>query len=96
MSIILLHASISIVSTLEKVCTFHFLKLFLIEQILIPSIEVMNSGHTLIIDDKLFLILHLVLHEWTEGSIVLFVTRHYVLVAHLLNCLAQTLHLFGT
>ena len=82
MSIILLHASISHMSTLEKVSGFHFLELFLVELVLTTSIEVMNSGHTLIINDKLFLVLHLVtesiiiLFEWTESFIVSVITRH--------------------
>ena len=88
-------------STLEKVSGFHFLELFLVELVLTTSIEVMNSGHTLIIDDKLFLVLHLVaesiiiLFEWTESFVISVITRHEVLVAHLLNCLVQPLHLSG-
>ena len=88
-------------STLEKVSGFQFLELFLIELVLTTSIEVMNPGHTLIINDKLFLVLHLVaeriiiLFEWTEAIVISVISRHEVLVAHLLNCLVQSLHLFG-
>jgi hypothetical protein len=48
-------------STFEKVSSFNFLELFLVKEVVVTSIEVMDSGHTLIIYNELLILVLLLL-----------------------------------
>ena len=77
-------------SAFEKVSRLYLLEIFFVKEVVISTIKVMNSGHTLIIDDKLLLLLllkNLIILLELLRAIWLVLVHAKVLVAHLLNCL---------
>ena len=88
-------------SAFEKVTRFNLLKLFCVKVVVISTIKVMNSGHTLIIYDELLVLMlllllkHIILLE-SFRAIRLVLVHPKILVAHLLNMLIQALKLFRT
>ena len=88
-------------STFEKVSSFNFLELILVKEVVVASIEVMDSGHTLIIYDELLILMLLLLLKRiilleSFRAIRLVLVHTKILVAHLLNMLVQALKLFRT
>ena len=88
-------------SAFEKVTRFDLLKLFCVKVVLISTIKVMDSGHTLIIYDELLVLMlllllkHIILLE-SLRAIWLVLIHSKILVAHLLHSFVQTLQLFWT
>ena len=90
-------------STFEKVSSFNFLELVLVKEVVVASIEVMDSGHTLIIYNELLILVLLLLLKLISlilleslRAIWLVLIQSKILVAHLLHSFVQTLQLFWT